>query len=46
MYEIPSRPDVRKCVVNADTIIRGAPPVLLNSSGRAIELSEPVDASA
>ena len=46
MYEIPSRPDVRKCVVNADTILRGTPPVLLNASGRAIELSEPVDASA
>ncbi len=45
MYEIPSRPDVRKCVVNADTISRGAPPILLNGSGRAIELSEPADAA-
>jgi len=29
MYEIPSRPDVKKCVVNAETILRRQEPLLL-----------------
>jgi ATP-dependent Clp protease ATP-binding subunit ClpX len=32
MYEIPSRPDIRKCVVNADTILRRQPPLLITQS--------------
>ena len=29
MYEIPSRPDIVRCVVNGDTILRKTPPLLL-----------------
>ncbi len=36
MYEIPSRPEVTKCVVNADTIIRRTQPLLLSSGDRAV----------
>lgn len=40
MYEIPSRRDVKKCVVDPDAIggLRG--PLLLARSGRAVELSD------
>ena len=37
MFEVPSRPDVKKCVVNADTIKRLERPLLLNEQGRAVE---------
>ena len=33
MFEVPSRPDVKKCVVNADTIKRLERPLLLNEQG-------------
>jgi hypothetical protein len=36
MYEIPSRPEVTKCVVNADTIVRHSQPVLLAGGERAV----------
>jgi ATP-dependent Clp protease ATP-binding subunit ClpX len=36
MYEIPSRPEVSKCVVNADTIVRHSQPVLLAGGERAV----------
>jgi ATP-dependent Clp protease ATP-binding subunit ClpX len=36
MYEIPSRSDVVKCVVNGETIRRRTRPLLLTSSGRPI----------
>jgi ATP-dependent Clp protease ATP-binding subunit ClpX len=36
MYEIPSRPEVKKCVVNADTIVRRTQPVLLAAGDRAV----------
>jgi ATP-dependent Clp protease ATP-binding subunit ClpX len=36
MYEIPSHPEVVKCVVNAECITRGAPPLLLTQGGQAI----------
>jgi ATP-dependent Clp protease ATP-binding subunit ClpX len=36
MYEIPSRPEVVKCVVNAECITRRAPPLLLLGTGQAI----------
>ena len=40
MYEIPSRPEVVKCVVNAECILRHAPPVLLTATGQAIAWGE------
>jgi ATP-dependent Clp protease ATP-binding subunit ClpX len=46
MYEIPSRGDVRKCVINADTIIQGKAPILLTRSDRVIDTSKVSDASA
>ena len=36
MYEIPSRPEVTKCIVNADTILRRSQPVLLAGNDRAV----------
>jgi ATP-dependent Clp protease ATP-binding subunit ClpX len=36
MYEIPSHPEVERCVVNADCITRGAAPLLLTRDGSAI----------
>jgi len=35
MYEIPSRPDIQKCVVGADTINKRTPPLLLTRSNTA-----------
>src|SRR5438309_539093 len=38
MYEIPSTPDIEKCVVTEDTVLKGAPPTLVargGSGGRA-----------
>jgi ATP-dependent Clp protease ATP-binding subunit ClpX len=46
MYDIPSRGDVKKCVINADTITQGAHPILLTRSDRVIETSPVSDASA
>jgi len=46
MYEIPSRGDVRKCVINADTITQGKAPILLTRADRIVETSELSDASA
>lgn len=37
MYEIPSRQDVRKCVINADTIRRQARPLLLTNAELPVE---------
>jgi ATP-dependent Clp protease ATP-binding subunit ClpX len=36
MYEIPSHPEVVKCVVNAECIMRHAPPILLTMDGQAV----------
>ena len=36
MYEIPSRTDVVKCVINGDTIRRKVRPLLLTQSGRPV----------
>jgi ATP-dependent Clp protease ATP-binding subunit ClpX len=36
MYEIPSHPEVERCVVNAECITRGATPMLLTRDGTAI----------
>ena len=46
MYEIPSRGDVRKCVINADTILQGKAPILLTRQDRVIDTAEISDASA
>ncbi len=37
MYEIPSRGDVKKCVVSADTILGRARPIMLTRSGQVVE---------
>ena len=37
MYEIPSRDDIQKCVVSAETVINRQRPLLLTASGRAID---------
>jgi ATP-dependent Clp protease ATP-binding subunit ClpX len=36
MYEIPSRGDIKKCVVSADTILGRARPLMLTRSGQVI----------
>jgi ATP-dependent Clp protease ATP-binding subunit ClpX len=35
MYEMPSRSDVTKCVVDADTVREGVQPTLVTASGRS-----------
>jgi ATP-dependent Clp protease ATP-binding subunit ClpX len=45
MYEIPSRPDVKKCVVSAETIKNRQRPLLLTRSGATIELETPMEPS-
>jgi ATP-dependent Clp protease ATP-binding subunit ClpX len=40
MYEIPSRRDVKKCVISAETVLGKAPPLLLTQSERPINLKE------
>ncbi len=37
MYEIPSRTDVKKCVINAETVRSRHSPLLLNHAGRPVE---------
>ncbi|NPV07952.1 MAG: ATP-dependent Clp protease ATP-binding subunit ClpX [Anaerolineae bacterium] len=37
MYEIPSRKDVRKCIVSADTVLLANPPLLLTQSERPVD---------
>src|SRR3954447_21078930 len=40
MYEIPSRSDIRKCIISAETIRKGKAPQLLARSERPIEMTE------
>jgi ATP-dependent Clp protease ATP-binding subunit ClpX len=40
MYEIPTRRDVKKCVISAETILGKAPPLLLTRSERPVSLRE------
>jgi ATP-dependent Clp protease ATP-binding subunit ClpX len=40
MYEIPSRTDIRKCVISADTIKQGKYPQLLARSERPVDMTE------
>jgi ATP-dependent Clp protease ATP-binding subunit ClpX len=37
MYEIPSRGDVRKCIVNSETIVGHKKPLMITQSGQTIE---------
>ena len=39
MYEIPGRGDVRKCVVNADSITKHQRPLLLTRGGQPIDIN-------
>jgi ATP-dependent Clp protease ATP-binding subunit ClpX len=41
MYEIPSHPEVVRCVVNAECITRHASPLLLLETGQAVAWGEP-----
>jgi ATP-dependent Clp protease ATP-binding subunit ClpX len=41
MYEIPSRGDVKKCIVNAETIEGHKKPMMMTQSGQTIEPLEP-----
>jgi ATP-dependent Clp protease ATP-binding subunit ClpX len=40
MYELPSHREVTKCVINAECITRGAPPLLLLADGQALAWGE------
>ncbi len=40
MYEIPSRPNAAKCVINSEVIEEGIRPILLNKQGQAIPWGE------
>jgi ATP-dependent Clp protease ATP-binding subunit ClpX len=40
MYEIPSRKDVRKCIVSAETVLMNKSPLLLTQSERPVDLLE------
>jgi ATP-dependent Clp protease ATP-binding subunit ClpX len=46
MYEIPSRADVRRCVINSDTVLRKGMPILFNSAGAVVDTNEAKGASA
>jgi len=40
MYELPSRDDVAKCVINEDVIIKKLPPILYNAHGEPVDFKE------
>ncbi|MEW6566702.1 MAG: ATP-dependent Clp protease ATP-binding subunit ClpX [Chloroflexota bacterium] len=40
MYEIPSRPEIRRVVVGAEVIEDGVPPTLLDAQGRPLSFGE------
>ncbi len=42
MYEVPSRPDIKKCIVSGDTIRSRKRPLLLTRSGQNVELGDEV----
>ncbi len=39
MYEIPSRDDVKKCIITKETITEGAKPVLVTEANGEAEAS-------
>ncbi len=46
MYKVPSLPEVRRCVINADTVRGLAPPLLLGPSGRAVAWGDVMEKAA
>ncbi|GMU39986.1 MAG: ATP-dependent Clp protease ATP-binding subunit ClpX [Chloroflexota bacterium] len=46
MYEIPSRSDIKKCVVSAETVINRQRPLLLTAAGGAVEFEQDTARSA
>jgi ATP-dependent Clp protease ATP-binding subunit ClpX len=46
MFDIPSRNDVRKCVINAEAITNKKGPILLTRSERSVDLEEIKEESA
>ncbi len=40
MYEVPSRREVRKCIINPETILRREAPILLDRRGKPVEFQE------
>jgi len=40
MYEIPSHPDIKKCVVDAEAIRGRRRAILLSGGGQAVEVLE------
>jgi len=46
MYEIPSRGDVKKCIIGADTIMHKKRPMLISQSGRPLDGDELREESA
>jgi hypothetical protein len=40
MYEIPSRTDVKKCVISAETITSRKGPLLLTKAERPVEVED------
>lgn len=43
MFEIPSRADVKKCVINADAILRKHGPILVTKGDKPTELGESLE---
>ncbi|MBI2865466.1 MAG: ATP-dependent Clp protease ATP-binding subunit ClpX [Chloroflexi bacterium] len=46
MYEIPSRTDIKRCMINAGTIQHGRGPILLTRTDRPVDMGEVKDESA
>jgi ATP-dependent Clp protease ATP-binding subunit ClpX len=46
MYEIPSRKDIRKCVISADTILRKSAPLLLTYPEKAAKTIDSLEETA
>ena len=46
MYEIPSRKDIRKCVISADTILRKSAPLLLTYPEKAAQIPDNLEETA
>jgi ATP-dependent protease Clp ATPase subunit len=43
MYEIPSRADVRKCIISKETIQHGQAPLLVTRADRLAGLDDPAE---
>ena len=41
MYELPSRSDVRKCIVSGESVVTGQRPLLVTESGQAVDITRP-----